>query len=150
MKNFAFVLLLTLLFSCDFAPGSYPYATKYEISLSETELAERIADFKTNNPEYLPPQALGFEDGRRTEADHWYHLYFKNPKENQVMKTWIRKKSETKTTFAFIGTKDYSNTTTKWKLINKDYEHSENEEVLKEFEEIILSRLDIQQHMKGR
>ena len=133
--------------SCDFAPGSYPYASRYEINLPETELAYEIEVFKNNNPEYITPTALGFEDGRRTDADHWYHIYFKNPTKDEIIKTWIRKESKTKTILAFVAIKDYSSTE-KWKFINKDYKGSENKKVIKEFEKIILSKLNINEFIE--
>jgi len=137
-----------LIFSCNFAPGSYPYASRYEISLPETVLANRILVFKKNNPEYIVPKELGFEDGRRTATDHWYHIYFKNPLENQVIKTWIRKESETETILAFVATKEISSTNGKWKLINKDYNSSENKKVIETFKKMILSKLDIPQFIQ--
>lgn len=149
MKKFLILLVfLSLLASCNLAPGSYPYAERYDINLSEIELTHKIEVFKNNNPEYVIPPELGFEDGRRTDTDHWYHIYFNNPTENQIIKTWIRKESKTETIFAFVALKEYSSTTGKWKFINKDYKGSENKKVIKEFEKIILSKLDINQFIQ--
>ncbi len=143
MKNFLTLLVfLFLLVSCNLASGSYPYAERYNINLPEIELAYKIENFKNNNPEYIVPVELGLEDGRRTEIEHWYHIYFNVPEKNKIFLTWVRKKSKTETTFAFVSVQNYSGLGN-WKLINKDYKKPENKKVIKEFEENILSKLDI-------
>ena len=73
------VLNLALLFSCiscNFAPGSYPYAERYEINCSEFDLINAVEKFKRDNPEYLVPTQTQLNDGRSDENDHLYHVYF--------------------------------------------------------------------------
>jgi hypothetical protein len=55
--------------SCSFAPGSYPYAEKYEISCGESDLVNAIEKFKEENPEYRVPAQSQLKDGRRDEND---------------------------------------------------------------------------------
>ena len=78
MKNIIKLCLFLLLFnSCNFAPGSYPYAETYKINLSEEELIEVINKFKESNTEYIMGLEYSLTDRR---SSHWYHIYFKNLK----------------------------------------------------------------------
>ena len=143
MKNTIVLSLFLLLFnSCNLAPGSYPYAKEYSIDLSEEKLIDVIKIFKNNNPEYITPDGLGLQDGRRTIKDHWYHIYFNYPQEKIIIKTWVRKKTKTETTFAFIAVKKYIGMSN-WRFINKDFTKSKNKEEIKEFENRILYQLGI-------
>lgn len=127
-------------FSCNLAPGSYPYAEEYEINVNESELIKTILDFKKDNPRYIMPAQTQLTDGRRNDErqNFWYHIYFFNREENKIIKCWTRPIDKGKTTFAFIGINqglEIGN----WRMINKDFTSSENKEEKKKFEQQILN-----------
>jgi hypothetical protein len=143
MKTPSIILLLCLYLSstgCDFAPGSYPYAETYEVEVSESEVIEAIELFKEQNPEYIVPAQVGLPDGRRDASDHWYHVYFYYPKENEIVYMWARPIEKQKTTIGLIAInkgKELGN----WKDINNDFAGSANNLQKQKFEERILSKI---------
>ena len=149
MRNILMLsMFLLLMVSCNIAPGSYPYAVRYKINLPEEELINKIELFKNNNPEYIVPTGFGFKDGRRTERELWHHVYFNNPEKKQIFLTWVRKKSKTETTFAFVRVKEHSSGLGNWKSINRDYKASENKKVIKDFKKTILFKLGINEFIQ--
>ena len=144
------ICLLKLTVSCDMiAAGSYPYAERYDINLSEKEIIKRVEEFKKKYPEYAIPKTMKYINGRRNEKDHWYNVYFYDRKHNKIIKTWIRGPvlGEKTTTFAFVAVLDNYNLS-KSKLINREYSSSENKKVIKYFEENILYKLGINEFIE--
>ncbi|NQX82818.1 MAG: hypothetical protein HRT66_12625 [Flavobacteriaceae bacterium] len=140
MKNIIKLCLFLLLFnSCNFAPGSYPYAETYKINLSEEELIEVINKFKESNTEYIMGLEYSLTDRR---SSHWYHIYFKNLKKDRILHIWVSKISERKTKLAFVSVNKHS-VLGSWRRINKDFTWSENRKQIKEFENEILYQLGI-------
>lgn len=146
MKKFSyslFALYTILMFSCiscSFAPGSYPYAERYEINCSESDLINAVHKFKEYNPEFNVPIQTQLKDGRRDGGDHWFHVYFYYVKENEIVKTWIRKTNKGTTTFAFVAINE-GLTLGNWKDINKDYSSNENKLQKEKFEKLILNEI---------
>lgn len=138
-RNLLFIIFPALV-SCNMAPGSYPYAEKYEISKTEDVLVSAILDFQKDNPQYMVPANSKLQNGRDGEMDHWYHIYFYYPDKNQIIYTWTRPSGKEKTTFAFVSINN-GLTLRNWKDINKDYSSSENKAHIKEFEERILNKI---------
>ena len=126
-----------MFFSCSLQPGSFPYAEKYEIDTSYSVLIDRINSFKENNPKYKVPDEVGLSDG---QFKHWYIVYFYLPEENEILYTWVRKYTKTKTTFAFVKINKGLNLGN-WKRINKDYDEVENQKHKKKFENLILKKI---------
>ena len=148
ISNSFIMLYLMLMFgciSCSLAPGSYPYAERYEISCSESDLILAIEKFKMENPEFNLPSQAQLKDGRRDENDHWYHVYFYYESENKIVKTWVRKVSDGTTTFAFVAIND-GLTLGKWKDINNGYSKKENKLQKEKFERLILNEIKKQIH----
>ena len=139
IKSFLVLIILSRIIACNFAPGSYPYREAYELNVPESILIEAIQDFKKENPQYIVPEQTLFIDGRKNEPflDHWYHIHFYYEDENKIVKCWTRPSEKDKTTFAFIGVGQLGN----WKMINKDFNRSENKEEKKKFEERILNKI---------
>lgn len=142
IKSFLVIFFFLEITACDFAPGSYPYAEEYELNVNESDLIKAIQEFKKNNPQYDLPEQTQLTDGRKSEKgqDYWYHIYFYYKDENIIIKCWTRSIAKEKTTFAFIGSNqglEFGN----WKMINKDFSRSENEEEKKKFEERILNKI---------
>ncbi len=123
------------------APGSYPYAERYELNIADSDLIRKIIKFKTSNPQFIPPESIGLKDGKSSDTDLWYHVYFYYPLENEILYTWIRSDGK-KSILAFvsicIGTNIYNNS---WREINRDFNNSENMAQKKKFEEMILNKL---------
>lgn len=119
-KIYYFMAFLTCLSACQFSPGSYPYAEKYDIVANENELTKAIASFKELNPQYQVPLNLSLYDGRRNESDHWYHIYFYMNDENRVFKCWLRQKDAETTIFAFIAIYQVK-PNGGWEYLNKDF-----------------------------
>lgn len=146
--NSFIVLYLALMVgytSCCLAPGSYPYAERYEINCSEADLILAIEKFKMENAGYNLPSRAQLKDGRRDENDHWYHVYFYYEKENKIVKTWVRKASERTAIFAFVSIND-GLTLGKWKDINNGYSKRENKLQKEKFERLILNEIKKQIH----
>lgn len=134
-------------FGCNFAPGSYPYAEKYELNYSEEKIKKAIAKFKQEYPEYIVPKiainskgSWDLDDGQSKEPDYWYGIYFYYKNENRIVFAWTRPIDNNKTTFAFISINDGLNLG-HWKTINKDFSRSENRAEIKKFEERILNKI---------
>lgn len=125
------------------APGSYPFAERYEMNVKESVLIETIKNFKRDNPQYnVPPQAQ-LKDGRSDEKDFWYHIYFYYPKENQIVLTWTRPSTELgKTTFALVRINN-GLSLGKWKNVNDDFGFIENRRIKEDFEERIVSKIEM-------
>lgn len=134
------IIAITVWFGCNFAPGSYPYAEQYEVNLDEKSFIEAIRVFKTNNPEYIVPEQTMLIDGRKDDADHWYHIYFYLKDEQKIIYTWVRSDGKNKSTFAFVSVND-GLTLGNWKNINHDFNNNENEKYKRKFEERILKRI---------
>ena len=140
---FFFFIYSCLFFpSCDFAPGSYPYAERYILNTNEKDLITAIDSFKKSNPKYNVPQSVGLQDGRGNADDYWYHIYFYYPEENQIVYTWVRLEEKSKTAFALVSIND-GLALGKWKEINKGFSNAENAEQKKKFEDRILKKVKV-------
>lgn len=135
-----YLMLMLGCMSCSIASGSYPYAERYEINCSESDLILAIEKFKMENPKFNLPSQVQLKDGRRDENDHWYHVYFYYENENKIVKTWVRKVSEGTTTLAFVAIND-GLTLEKWKDINNGYSKKENKLQKEKFEHLILNEI---------
>ncbi|MPT36111.1 MAG: hypothetical protein E2604_13740 [Flavobacterium sp.] len=144
---YLFFLLLAVsmnITSCNFAPGSYPYAEEYDIDSSEKTLITAVENFKKHHPEYCVPNTITIQgnlttlnNGRRNANDYWYHIYFYYSDTNQIVKSWLRPIDSMSTTFAFIGINqglEIGN----WKEINHDLTGKDNSSEKQKFERLIL------------
>ena len=138
MKKMFYLLIASFLAftSCNFAPGSYPYAEIYEFEVSEDKLIEATDKFKIDNPDFHVPEYIGLIDGRsKDKTDHWYHIWFYYKKENQIIYTWIRGNK-----IAFISINEGTELGN-WKRINKDFSRKENKAQKEKFEKLILNQI---------
>jgi hypothetical protein len=140
MKLFYLIIFSSFIsyLSCNFSPGSYPNAELYELDTKESNLIEAIKDFKNEYPMYALPQDLFLVEGKESENDYWYHIYFYYNDEETIISTWIRPNFEGKVNFAFVSLYRVSNQEG-WKDINKDFGYFENKIEKKKFEERILN-----------
>lgn len=138
-----------VLTSCglNLSSGSYPFAETYTIDLSEGQLIELINKFEENNPNYKVPNVtidnvnyFKLKNGRSGKDDYWYHFYFYYSKENSIIHIWTRPLSKEVTTIAFVGVNE-GLTLGNWKLINRDFEKSENKKEIEKFETRILNQI---------
>ena len=126
--------------SCNFAPGSYPYAELYKFQISEDLLIKAVENFKAENPKYCLHEQERFTDGRIHKEDQWYHVWFYYPKENQIVKCWIRTSYKGCAELGFIGIGE-ALSLNNYKKINKDFSRKENKEQKEKFEKLILSEI---------
>lgn len=136
------ILLTSIIASCNFAPGSYPYAEEYTINKKESTIIGAVQNFKKNNPIFEVPLENQLNDGRRDSNDYWFHIYFYYIDENEIIKCWTRPDGKGNTTFAFVGINkglEFGN----WKMINKDFSDSENKNEKIKFEERILKNIKV-------
>lgn len=122
------------------SPGSYSDAEKFELPINQIKLISLIENFKEQNPKYKVPSYVGLSDGRHNSKDHWYHIYFYYPEENQIIYTWLREEETQKTILAFVSVNNGLKLG-EWRDINKDFSASENKDQLEKFEQRILNTL---------
>lgn len=139
-NKYSLVILLAVLSGCNLSPGSYPYAEKYEISSTESDVIKALEIFKTQHPQYAVPKEVGLVDGRSNEQDHWYHIYFYYPEENQVVYAWTRSIDGKRTTLALVSINE-GLTLGNWKDLNDDFKGSDNENQKRKFESRIIKPL---------
>jgi hypothetical protein len=124
--------------SCSyFVSGSYPFAEIYTIKISEVKLIKAIEDFKKNNRKFDMPPSLNLIDGRNENYDYWYHIYFYDSSQNQIIHTWTRPIDKSKTSFALVSINNIRKTGD-WKKINNDFSFFENIKIKKSFEVRLL------------
>ncbi|MEP2025581.1 hypothetical protein [Reichenbachiella sp.] len=140
IKWFCYSALVIGLNSCNYSPGSYPYAERYEIDMSEDELIDRLKTHKELHPELKLPAGVNMKDGKRNNVDHWHHFYFYRKESDQVVKTWVRRIDEERSTFALVALFDRS-FQHGLKFFNKDFDDEENEILINRFEEELLTNI---------
>ena len=141
-------IFILLIVACQFligcnniAAGSYPYAEVYDVDMPESELIQKIKDFKKVNADYKVPGEVGLVDGRHKNKDYWYHIYFYYKDKDQIIKAWTRRPvANGKTSFAFVAI-NQGLTLGNWKEINDDFSREENNEQKERFEHRILNRI---------
>jgi hypothetical protein len=146
MRKIIVLIIITIIMissgcnSCNvISAGSYAYAEEYQIKTNESEIINKIKEFKMNNPEYCPPDKMQLKDGRSNDKDdHWYHVYFYYTDKNQIIYTWIRQYDKETITFAFVGINDGLELG-HWRDINKDFDSKNNRLEKEMFEKRILS-----------
>ncbi|KLT70511.1 hypothetical protein [Flavobacterium sp. ABG] len=160
MKKITYLVIIifsiTLLFYLGnkFAPGSYPYAEKYELQYKFDTVKSAILRFKEKNKDYIVPKvsienqgSWDLKDESKSETSNWYRFYFYYKKENKVIYTLISSTGENSTEFSFISINNGLNIGN-WKDINNDLDFFENKKEKKLFEDRILigikKELDIQ------
>ncbi|MBL1281349.1 MAG: hypothetical protein COA33_013805 [Fluviicola sp.] len=135
--NKGVIFLLLLLFGCNLDPGSYPYAEKYELDISEGELIKKINIFKISNPKFTVPNWIGLED---TLLNHCHRVYFYYPEEKKIVYTLTRENGKNKVVFSLVKI-NLGDTIGNWKLINHDFEKKENDFYKRTFKDRILNKL---------
>lgn len=135
MKKIIFVLFLMFIYSCNYSPGSYPYAEIYKVELPEQEIIKRIHGIIENNPELKLPKVLVLKEGRESEFDKWYHMWVFDKKNNEIYYLWIRG-SEVGLVSINKG-QELGN----WERVNKDLNGVKNNSVKTFFYNKIISEL---------
>lgn len=128
------ILFMLAIISCDFAPGSYPYAEVYEFDVSEKSLIETVKSFKRDNPKYVLKNQDRFVDGFKNNS-RWYHIWFYYPERNIIVKCWIRDNK-----IGFVGIGDGMELKN-YKEINKDIAIHSNIKEKQIFEKLIICKI---------
>ena len=131
-------LFLLYTFADKFSPGSYEHAETYELNYPEDKVITAVKKLKDSDPTLVVP--INLQDGKESKDDHWYNLYFYDKKNDRILFTWTRRSGRTSTTFAFVAVNN-GLSLGNWKDVNNDFGHSENKEVIKDFEETILKKV---------
>ncbi len=122
------------------APDHYPNAEEYKLNISDSELIKKIAKFKTDNPQYIPPTSMQLTDGWDSKIHFYYYIYFYYSQENQIVFAYVKNDNKPQSTFALVSIND-GLILGHWKDINKDFDKTENNEQKKKFEERILNKI---------
>jgi len=144
MKISLLIVVVAVLYGCNFAPGSFPYAEEFELNESRQTLINKVENFKEDNPQYKVPIRANLIDGYQGDNLMWFHVYFYYPDEDVIVKTWLRSKFDSsKTTFALVGI-NKGLVLGNWKEVNHNLDHSENSRQIGLFKERILNRLQVE------
>jgi len=133
------ILIISLLLGCIIAAGSYPYAEKYKLNVSEDELIDIIMELKREDILQSPPFAIDM--GLPQKRGHWYHIDFYYQDKKEQVFCYVRRSTKNTTTFALVAINE-GIVDGNWKDINTDFSCSENKERIAEFEERILSKIE--------
>lgn len=143
MKLFKILLVsvVSISLSCNnFSAGSYANAEIYQYKINDDTLIKILTALKEKDSSLIPPIELGLVDGRSDSTDYWYHFYFFNKSENEIIHTWVRKKDDEITNFAFVGI-NKGLQLGNWKEINKDYNKVDNNNKKEDFQNFLLKRI---------
>jgi hypothetical protein len=137
---FQALLILILWVSCTNIPGSFAYAERYSFQVSESRLITIVRKFRKLHTQFNLPIQTGVADGKIDSLDHWYHIYFYYPKEDQIVKAWIQGPLEggNKATLALVAVNEGLQIPN-WRYINKDFDYKENIKQKQLFEQRILA-----------
>ena len=131
------LMILFIYIGWSFGPGSYPYAEIYEFNLPEDSLISVINKVKQENPDLT---SLILKDGRQSQKDYWFDIYFYYKDKNKIIKTWTRPITKQKTVFAFVATND-GLILGNWKEVNSSFWWWKNKPEIEEFEQKILNKI---------
>lgn len=130
--------------SCNYAPGSYPFAEVYTVNAKDSTVIKAVNWFKQRYPEYkVPPVTI---DGKSyfPLADHltkegiWYLAYFYIKDRNEIIGIYIRSRNSRSTNLGFIGV-NRGLTLGNWTEINDGFDRKENKRQIEQFEKLILN-----------
>jgi hypothetical protein len=139
---FGTFLSLTVMISCIISSGSYPYAERYKLKISDSKLINIILEFKHDNPDYCVPNEIQLVDGKKDSNDYWYHIYFYYKNENKIVYTWVRQYDADYCEFTFVGI-NTGLILGNWKYINHDFSSDENKLEKEKFEHLILKQIKL-------
>lgn len=137
----SFIVFLIYFESCDFAPGSYPYAQIYvSKNIDVSTIAQNAINFKNKNQEIGSIDSLGFVDGYHNNNKLWYYLYFNIKKEDLTFYCYLQNRGLHENIIGLVAVKS-KKTQGDWKDINSDLDSQENEVYKTEFENLILKNI---------
>lgn len=113
-----------------YAAGTYPYAETYHLKYSEKQIINALEKLKLKNAD--------LKDNDTT--DYWYDIYFDLG--DKRVQTWTRSFNESETDFALVAIS--KNKKSQWQLVNQDLGLFENIIIKREFEKVIIQRLEIE------
>jgi hypothetical protein len=120
------------------SPGSYPDSERYNINKSQMILLSKIDSFKSHDNRYNIPALANVYDS----LSRSYHVYIYNYNRNQIIHLVVQQEDKNQSTLRFTGI-NQGLKLGNWKMINKDFNDTENEAILSDFEKNILRQLGI-------
>lgn len=153
IASFAAFCICVLVYSCNYAPGSYVNAEDYTINASDTALIKAINQFKQGAPNYKAP--LVTIDGKRydTLKDHltkdslFYIAYFYIKETDEILFTYISAMNSKKTKWGFVSVSK-GIVLGNWKDINRDFPE-DNKMQIEQFEQFILKPIRTEAERKN-
>lgn len=148
MRNIVLIMIMFSLVSCKkkhyniFSAGSYAFAERYKIDLSEQETIKLVKKLKKRKSDMIPPKIWKGTEYRMVDRrhSHWYFVYIYIKEEKRVVEFYIRGDWQP-TTIALVSATTGENLRN-WKDINNDMDDEENEHIIRWFEENILKELE--------
>jgi hypothetical protein len=144
MKYIIFLFyFLSWIASCqNISAGSYPYAEIYRYKINADTLISQLIALKEKDSTLIPPLDLHLIDGKKDSSDYWYNIYFFNKNTKDIYFTWVREQSNEISDVGFVSVNEGLKLGD-WKTINNDYDDVKNENKKREFQDLILSKLNI-------
>lgn len=164
ISSIVFMVVLGFLIILDYAMplGGNRFVESYKFNCTKEELKNSIEKFRKENPEFSLPEDEYLPNGIMVQLPYFediqypfgYSGYLYDSEKNQIIHFYITKeipvmRGDTPPCILdFVGINE-GLTLGKWKLINKDFNSSDNKRMKKEFEETILNKLGISYEKEG-
>jgi len=138
---FVLILVAVRMSANLFLGGSYSYAEQYEFDVNNATLIRAVKRLKNENPNYKMPDSLTINDSSYMGK---YHFYIYYSKENEIVHCFImdRIDNPNKTSIYLDGI-NKGLVLGSWKVVNSDYDKSENLKIKEEFKERVLNKLKL-------
>jgi len=125
-----------------YSPGSYPNVEIYGFGANEKDLLKAIQQFKTANPKFIVPEEFNLQEGRGSQDDHWFMVYFYYPDTKEIVYVWTRPKGLSIYTSLALVRINQGSELGNWKNINRDFSSAENSAQIEKFETLILNPIE--------
>jgi hypothetical protein len=127
--------------------GNYGYAQQYEFNTTDSVLINKVKLIKDQNPDFRIPSSISLKDYLANGKFHFY-IYYKN--ENQIVHCFIMNTlNNPNNTSIYLDAINYGLTLGNWKVVNSDYDRSDNLKVKLQFEERFLNKLKLPYQDEG-
>lgn len=142
-----FFLFITVgIYSGLIGGGSYEYAQQYEFNATDSVLIKAIEKLKIENPGFQVPKTYDLPD---FHDKYKYHFYLNYSDENKLIHCFIMTADGSNKSSIYLDGINDGLTLQNWKIINRDYDRSENLKVKNEFKKYVLNKLKLSYEDKG-
>jgi hypothetical protein len=128
--------------------GSYQYAQQYEFDVTKPVLIKAVQHFKDENPDCKIPENLSLPDDSDSVGRYHFYIYYK--KENKIVHGFIWNNIDnTNKSSIYLHAINDGLVLGNWKVINSDYDRSENLKAKEDFNENFLNKLKLRYKNEG-